>query len=123
MHRGRTLDNKVVYGYPCISTRSKIEGIEIVMNVVLVLITRMDLNTFNSVEIQPNSLSKPTGLFDKNGVEVFEHDVCVCVGDWDSAKKCIVTWDKKKAGFYLISVTDVEGTNMIGMDTPFKVVV
>lgn len=40
-----------------------------------------------------------TGSKDKNGVNVCEGDICE--GNWPYAKRCIVTWDVKRCGFYL----------------------
>ena len=45
-----------------------------------------------------------TGRKDKNKKETFAGDICV--GNWPYAKKCVVTWDEIRCGFYMQPVKD-----------------
>lgn len=92
--RGKRIDNgEWVYGafYPI-----KNEDVYFIINNCKSLNFDDDDTTFNGYKVQKKSVGQFTGLYDKNGKEIYE---CEILYNNDREEHCIVKYSKEKAMF------------------------
>lgn len=64
-----------------------------------------DTSSVSGIEVDYKTIAQYTGLTDKNGTKIFEGDIVRLTDDTGIENTFIITWDSRRAMFYLDSPT------------------